>query len=718
MIHPGVLLAERYRLVRRIGSGAFAEVWEATDRMVKDVPLAVKIYAPLGGMDDKGVERFRAEYTVVLGCNHPHLVTARHFDVWEGRPFLIIPLIAGGSLDSYLRREGRLSPRSVASVLSQIGSALEYLHGRGILHRDLKPENILRDENGHHYLTDFGISSDLQEALRRHTIAHAASLAFAAPEKFGGGASDLRAGDVFSLGVVAHELATGQVPWEGRGGLALSHGAPMPEMQGPGMVPHLRHLILSMLRLDPSERPSASSVVEASQAFLTEESRRPPAKALTPRPTVPIGGAWTPSLPPSATDSLAAPREVAGRAENHAGTGTGGGSHRHTKQEGAIGRGALLPGVLAVVVATGLAVFWGVLSEEAVEEQPSPWDAAQGEVEGGQMDGGEGPAVGPADIGSPESAPVERPEADSASRLDSVDVGRETSQSEPTVQSRGVLLAEDPPALGTHRLESGFHPDPYRLHVPGGGPDPASSLASDCGGYVFGQRPGVRLDFLSGSLPLQVAAQSDEGATLMVQDPEGEVHCDFGTERDDEATIRLESPESGTYFIWVGHPTRSGVGLEAELAISEISRGVGYREVTLDPSGPPSSGELRLRGGFVPDPRRLEVSAGGLDPNPRTEPGCVGHVEAGSPTVTLSFETADLPLTISAMGDADLHLVVRTPEGLWVCNDGPEDGMDPFVTVDEPSSGEYGIWVGTLRPTSDPIPSVLAFSELGRTARW
>ena len=96
MLRPDNIFANRYLLLERIGLGGFSEVWKATDQMAEDVVVVIKVYAPERGIDQLGVGQFRKEYAVVLNLNHPNLLTARHFDIWEGRPYLIMPFIQGG----------------------------------------------------------------------------------------------------------------------------------------------------------------------------------------------------------------------------------------------------------------------------------------------------------------------------------------------------------------------------------------------------------------------------------------------------------------------------------------------------------------------------------------------------------------------------------------------------------------------------------------------
>ena len=268
MLGINTLFAGRYRLIERIGLGGFSEVWKAADQMAEDSVLAIKIYAPERGMDDRGIKQFRREYAVVLNLNHPSLLTARHLDVWEGRPYLVMPYIEGGSLADKLADEVNFSESQLATLLAQMGDALAYLHGEDILHQDIKPDNILIDKNGKYILTDFGISSRLRSTLRKNTSADVSmTMAYAPPERFDAIPRNLPAGDVFSLGVLAYEMATGDVPWMGNGGISLITGAKAPHL--PESFSRIcRDLVHSMMNLEPDKRPGVKQVISKAEQFV------------------------------------------------------------------------------------------------------------------------------------------------------------------------------------------------------------------------------------------------------------------------------------------------------------------------------------------------------------------------------------------------------------------------------------------------------------------
>lgn len=259
--------ANRYRLLEKIGQGGFSEVWKAADTMAEDAVAAIKIYAPERGMDTDGLKQFRREYANVLDLNHTNLLTARHFDVWEDRPYLVMPYLKNGSLLNRISRGQLFSEQEVAAVLLDMGSALMYLHSNGIVHQDLKPDNVLISNNGSYMLTDFGISFRLRSTLRKHTGGQQAmTVAYAPPERFDASPRSIPQSDVFSLGVLTYELITGELPWMGMGGLALKQAADLPD-PGPKYSNELRKMLRAMMQIQPEKRPRVSLIYSAAQSF-------------------------------------------------------------------------------------------------------------------------------------------------------------------------------------------------------------------------------------------------------------------------------------------------------------------------------------------------------------------------------------------------------------------------------------------------------------------
>ena len=266
--NPNDLFANRYLLQEKIGIGGFSEVWKAVDQMAEDTEMAIKIYAPERGMDEHGLKQFRREYAVVLNLNHAGLLTARHFDVFNGSPYLVMPFIDGGSVYSKLIDKGNFEEKDIAVLIVQMAGALEFLHENDVLHQDIKPDNILIDRRGNYLLTDFGISSRLRSSLRKSTTtAKAMTVAYAPPERFSGRQEAGAAGDIFSFGVLLYELAIGDVPWMGAGGVVIKPDSEPIELSD-DYSNRFQSLVQACLRYNPEDRPTAGMLKTWANAYL------------------------------------------------------------------------------------------------------------------------------------------------------------------------------------------------------------------------------------------------------------------------------------------------------------------------------------------------------------------------------------------------------------------------------------------------------------------
>lgn len=275
-LSENLLFAGRYRLISRIGMGGFSEVWKVADEMAEDRHMALKVYAPERGLDEHGIKQFRREYAITLDLNHPNLLKAYHFDVFNGSPYLLMPLCTGGSLYSKLAEKGPLTEKQLAELLLQLAAALEYLHRKDVTHQDIKPDNVLIDDDGNYLLVDFGISSRLRVTMQKSTTtAKSMTVAYAPPEKFLSMAKLGPEGDVFSLGVMMVELLTGDLPWNGMGGAYLrpdSLPMALPESISQGLTA----LIQRCTAYDPAQRPAPKELREAAERFLSSGNWAPP----------------------------------------------------------------------------------------------------------------------------------------------------------------------------------------------------------------------------------------------------------------------------------------------------------------------------------------------------------------------------------------------------------------------------------------------------------
>lgn len=270
-LEENILFANRYRLERLLGRGGFSEVWLADDTLTS-LKVALKVYAPGGGMDEHGVQLFSTEFSLVFNLNHSNLLKPTYYDTFERMPYLVLPYCRQGSA---ARLIGQMSEREAWAFLRDIASGLEYLHGQEppVIHQDIKPDNILIDTSGRYLLTDFGISIKARNTLRKSimkTEGSVGTLAYMGPERFSKYPLPIKASDVFSLGATLYELLTGMVPFGEHGGLLLQHGAEIPVLEGEWSG-ELKAIIDLCLRKDTWERPSATEIRVYSEQYLNGE---------------------------------------------------------------------------------------------------------------------------------------------------------------------------------------------------------------------------------------------------------------------------------------------------------------------------------------------------------------------------------------------------------------------------------------------------------------
>jgi serine/threonine-protein kinase len=262
----------RYRVLEELGSGGMGVVYRAHDEVLgRDV--AIKVLHAGALSTEEARERFRDEARALSRFSHPAISTIFDFDTSAGVDFLVMELVEGKTLDRLLEA-GPLAERDVGSIGAQIAEALGAAHDRDVIHRDLKAGNVMITPQRRVKLLDFGLARFCRNpAASGDTVSVsgiapvAGTVAYMSPEQLLGREIDSRA-DLFSLGVLLYEMATGRRPFTASPATALVNEilhkpAPPPATVGARLSPGMERLILALLEKDPKRRPESAGIVES-----------------------------------------------------------------------------------------------------------------------------------------------------------------------------------------------------------------------------------------------------------------------------------------------------------------------------------------------------------------------------------------------------------------------------------------------------------------------
>ena len=261
---PGMIVADRYRIVALAGRGGMGEVYRAEDLKLSQT-VAVKFLPEQLTTDPSALERFHSEVRIARQVSHPNV--CRVFDIGEtdGVTYLTMEYVDGEDMASLIRRIGRLSPDKATEIARQICAGLAAAHERGVIHRDLKPANVMLDSLGRARITDFGlagVAASLQGAEVR-----AGTPAYMAPEQLSGREVTLKS-DLYALGLVLYELLTGKRALDAATLPELIRLRERGEISRPSTLvkdldPLLERVILRCLEKEPAQRPASALQVAA-----------------------------------------------------------------------------------------------------------------------------------------------------------------------------------------------------------------------------------------------------------------------------------------------------------------------------------------------------------------------------------------------------------------------------------------------------------------------
>ena len=229
MITQGMYIGDRYEIVERVGTGGMSDVYKAMDHTLGR-HVAIKVLKDEFSQDVNFVTKFRTEASSAAGLEHPNIVNIYDVGSQSDFHYIVMELIEGITLKTYIEKKGQLTFKEAASIAIQVGRGIEAAHNKGIIHRDIKPQNIIISTEGKVKVTDFGIA----KAATSNTISSdvMGSVHYSSPEQARNGFVDGKS-DIYSLGIVMYEMITGRVPFDGDSTVAVAIQHLQEEMESP-----------------------------------------------------------------------------------------------------------------------------------------------------------------------------------------------------------------------------------------------------------------------------------------------------------------------------------------------------------------------------------------------------------------------------------------------------------------------------------------------------
>src|SRR5574341_1283057 len=276
-----------YKITQYIGRGGMATIYKA-HQVTLDRDVALKVIHPALKEDESFVTRLKREASIIAKLNHPNIVPVYDFGELDGVSYLVMRFIEGKTLKEILQAQ-KPGTQQIIDIIRPVADALSYAHARGVVHRDVKPSNILIDNEGHVYLTDFGLARLAQSG--DSTISQdmiIGSPQYLSPEQARGETGDARS-DIYSLGIVIYEMFTGRVPFQGDTPYAtitahINQPLPPPRSFNPKVPPAVEKVLEKALAKERDKR--FASVHDMMKAL--ENAIRGPVEADEPVAPLPL----------------------------------------------------------------------------------------------------------------------------------------------------------------------------------------------------------------------------------------------------------------------------------------------------------------------------------------------------------------------------------------------------------------------------------------------
>ena len=261
----GRVFSDRYKITERIGVGGMAEVYRAQDTVLGRT-VAVKVMLPQYAESPDFTQRFKQEAAAAANLQSPYIVNIYDWGNDNGTYYIVMELIRGTDLKTGIKARGALNQRKVAEIGSQVCSALNVAHNQDLIHRDIKPQNIMVQPDGNIKVMDFGIAH-AKNSVKTQTSSVLGTAHYISPEQAQGKELDA-ASDIYSLGIVLFEAATGQLPFDGPDAISVAMKQvnelpPYPSDFNPNIDPVLEEIIMKALEKNPRDRFSSAQEMRA-----------------------------------------------------------------------------------------------------------------------------------------------------------------------------------------------------------------------------------------------------------------------------------------------------------------------------------------------------------------------------------------------------------------------------------------------------------------------
>ena len=252
----GRVFNNRYQITERIGIGGMAEVYRAQDNVLGRL-VAVKVMLPQYAADENFTQRFKQEAASAANLQSPYIVNVYDWGQDDGTYYIVMEYVRGSDLKTAIKQRGAINQRKVAEIGSQVCQALSVAHGLDIIHRDIKPQNIMVQPDGNVKVMDFGIAR-AKNSTKEQTSSVLGTAHYISPEQ-AQGKELTAASDIYSLGVVLYESATGQLPFDGPDAVSVAmkqvQDEPIPAREiNPEIDPSLEAIIMKAMAKNPMER--------------------------------------------------------------------------------------------------------------------------------------------------------------------------------------------------------------------------------------------------------------------------------------------------------------------------------------------------------------------------------------------------------------------------------------------------------------------------------